>query len=87
MVLATNDLQSESGACLMNAADVVRRILSQHDDLVLPKHKRMFVQYETGEAGTTELNLYYGAKTVSFDDPDLFPFGEALAKTGSVHRR
>ncbi|HJS85227.1 MAG TPA: hypothetical protein VJ779_07180 [Acetobacteraceae bacterium] len=54
--------------------------MSQADDLVLPKHRRMVVQYSTDEAGVTELHLYYGDKDISFAESDLFPFGETLAK-------
>ena len=32
--------------------------------------------------GATELHLYYEGKEVSFDEPDLFPFGETLARQG-----
>jgi hypothetical protein len=77
---AMNDLQIESGACPVDAAVNVRPVVSQCDDLVLPKHRRMVVQYSTDEAGVTELHLHYGAKEISFDEPDLFPFGETLAK-------
>lgn len=39
----------------------------------------MVVQRTTGETGEPALRLYYGDKEVSFDEPTLFPFGEALA--------
>lgn len=57
-----------------------RASLAATDELVLPKHKRVFVQYVDGESGTAELRLYYGDKEISFDEPELFDFGEGLAK-------
>ena len=78
--LAINGPPIEGNACPTLAADRVRPIVSRWDDLVLPKHRRMVVQYLTNEAGATELHLYYGDKEISFDEPDLFPFGETLAK-------
>src|SRR5688572_23159892 len=61
--------------------DTVRRAsLAANDELVLPKHKRVFVQYVDGESGAPELRLYYGDKEISFDEPELFDFGEGLAK-------
>ena len=77
---AMNDLQLASAACPVHAAGDARSVVSQWDDLVLPKHRQMFAQYLTDEAGATELHLFYGEKDVSFDEPALFPFGEALAK-------
>lgn len=47
---------------------------------MFPKHRRTVVQYSTGESGVAELHLYYDDKEISFDEPDLFPFGETLAK-------
>jgi hypothetical protein len=57
-----------------------RAALAATDELVLPKHKRVFVQYVNGESGVPELHLYYGDKEISFDEPELFDFGEGLAK-------
>jgi hypothetical protein len=57
-----------------------RASLAATDELVLPKHKRVFVQYVDGENGARELRLYYGEKEVSFDEPELFDFGEGLAR-------
>src|SRR5262245_45437882 len=54
--------------------------LDVDDELVFPEHKRVFTQYETREGGITELHLYYGEKEISFDEPELFNFGEALAR-------
>jgi hypothetical protein len=54
--------------------------LTRETELVLPMHKRVVAQYATGEAGGRELRLYYGDKEISFDEPELFAFGEALAQ-------
>ncbi len=54
--------------------------LAPDDELIFPKHKRVFAQYVTGESGVKELRLYYGDKEISFDEPELFDFGEGLAK-------
>ncbi len=48
---------------------------------MLPRHRRTIVQYATNEDGERELRLYYGDKEISFDEPDLFAFGEAIART------
>jgi hypothetical protein len=53
--------------------------LQASDELVLSLKKRMVVQRSTSEAGGPALNLYYGDKEVSFDEPELFAFGETLA--------
>jgi hypothetical protein len=57
-----------------------RDMLLESDELVLPVHKRMVAQYATDPSGTKELRLYYGAREISFDEPELFAFGETLAK-------
>jgi hypothetical protein len=54
--------------------------LQRHDYLALPMHQRVIPQYSTQLDGTVELHLYYGDKEISFDEPELFEFGEALAK-------
>jgi hypothetical protein len=54
--------------------------LAPDEELVLPLHKRVVTQYAAGEDGAPELRLYYGDKEISFDEPELFPFGERLAK-------
>ncbi len=53
--------------------------LDPADELVLSFAKRMVVQYMTSEAGGQELHLFYGAKDISFDEPECFGFGETLA--------
>lgn len=54
--------------------------LQPTDMLSLPLHRRMVVQYTTREDGVRELHLYYGDKEISFDEPELFAFGEQLAR-------
>jgi hypothetical protein len=54
--------------------------LAPEDELLLPMHKRVVTQYAVEPDGTRELRLFYGDKEVSFDEEDLFPFGEGLAK-------
>ena len=54
--------------------------LNADDELILPLHKRVIVQYSDTPSGTRELHLYYGDKEIAFDEPDLFEFGESLAK-------
>jgi hypothetical protein len=75
---AMNVPQMESGACPVQLAD--RLVASRWDALVLPKHRRMVAQYLNDETGVAGLHLYYDEKEICFDEPDLFPFGEALAK-------
>jgi hypothetical protein len=77
---AMNTSLIESDACPMDAAQNFPPVVLQHDEFVIPKHRRMLVQYATNDTGASELNLYYGDKEITFDEPDLFPFGEMLAK-------
>jgi hypothetical protein len=64
----------------MHAVHVHPAALAADDMLVLPMHKRMVAQYAVNESGAPELRLYYGTKEISFDEPELFAFGETLAK-------
>ncbi len=54
--------------------------LQTSDELILSLKKRMVVQRIADETGRPELHLYYGDKDISFDEPELFTFGEALAE-------
>lgn len=58
----------------------VRRHLDLDDELVLPLHKRVVTQYANSETGVRELRLFYDDKEISFDEPELFGFGEALVR-------
>ena len=75
-----NDRQLESGACPMHDAGDVPSFVSQWDDLVIPQHRRLVAQHRTNEAGESELRLYYADKEIIFDEPELFAFGETLAR-------
>lgn len=72
--------QSIAQCPMHKKADSKKRDLSPSDELILPMHKRVVVQYSTNEAGKKELHLFYGDKEISFDDPALFSFGVSLAK-------
>ena len=55
--------------------------LALHDELVLPLHKRVVTQYfDDPASGVRELRLFYADKEISFDEPELFAFGETLAR-------
>ena len=70
----------EAFGCPLAAASRQQISLAAADELFFPKHKSVITQYSTDESGITELHLYYGAKEISFDLPELFAFGENLAK-------
>ena len=57
-----------------------RRFVDPDDELVLPLNKRVVAQYAKDTYGRPELRLYYDDKEISFDEPELFGFGETLAK-------
>ena len=64
----------------MHCATQPRRFVDPDDELVLPLHQRTVAQYARDSLGATELRLFYGDKEISFDEPELFAFGETLAK-------
>jgi hypothetical protein len=64
----------------MHAAALQPAQVTAETELFFPMHKRVIAQYATGESGATELRLYYGDKEISFDEPELFAFGESLAR-------
>ena len=66
--------------CPFDAARGSRRFVDPDDELVLPHHKRLVAQYAKDRLGATELRLFYGDKEISFDQPELFGFGEALTR-------
>ncbi|PTL80149.1 hypothetical protein [Vitiosangium sp. GDMCC 1.1324] len=51
-----------------------------HEMLYLPLRRRFRSEYETTPEGTRELHLFFGIKEITFDEPELFSFGEALIK-------
>ena len=66
--------------CPMDAIHPERPTLAADDELIFPYHKRVVAQYATDASGGRELHLYYGEKEISFDEPELFAFGEGLAR-------
>ena len=56
--------------------------LDPETDLVFPMHKSAMLQHALGDAGEPELQLFYGAHIVCFDEPETFAFGRALARHG-----
>ena len=75
-----NDHRIEQDTCPAHATGDIDPVVSRWDDLVIPKHRRMVVQHATNEAGVAELRLYYDDKEIVFDEPELFAFGETLAR-------
>lgn len=73
-------IEQEAADCPMQGLRAQRAELEADEELVFPKHKRLVTQYLTDKSGASELHLYYGEKEISFDDPELFAFGEGLAK-------
>ncbi len=59
---------------------VPKRFVDPDDELAFPLHKRAVVQLAKDTYGKPELRLFYGDKEISFDEPELFGFGEMLAK-------
>ena len=70
----------DTDTCPMPAMQVPRPVLEADDELIFLQHKRLVIQYATDASGVTELHLYCGEKEISFDEPELFAFGEGLAK-------
>ncbi len=68
------------GVALAEEATPARE-LQPGDALLLPNRQRMVTQYDRNpETGVRELRLYYGDQEISFDEPELFTFGETLAR-------
>ncbi|MDH3601103.1 MAG: hypothetical protein OEU26_15900, partial [Candidatus Tectomicrobia bacterium] len=80
--MESSDEANEPAAagCPMQTIHASRPGLEPDDELVLPQHKRMITQYSTDASGVTELYLYYDEKEITFDEPELFAFGEGLGK-------
>jgi hypothetical protein len=53
--------------------------LGLEDELVFLKARRAYIQHFVHTTGATQLNVYFGDKVISFDEPDEFGFGESLA--------
>src|SRR5215471_5335343 len=67
-------------SCPMQAMQVPPPVLEADDELVFPQLKRVVTRYATDASGAPALHLYYGQKEIVFDEPELFAFGEGLAK-------
>ncbi len=76
----SHELERDASRCPMHAGIASRRTLDAADELVLPMNRRVITQYAQTATGERELRLYYGDKEISFDEPDLFVFGETLGK-------
>lgn len=62
------------------AANAGEMLLLPTDELRLPLHQRMVTQYAVNADGARELRLFYEDKEISFDEPELWTFGETLAR-------
>jgi hypothetical protein len=51
-----------------------------HETLYLPMRRRFMSEYVTTPEGTKELRLFFGFQEITFDEPELFSFGETLIK-------
>jgi hypothetical protein len=51
-----------------------------HETLYVPMRRRFRCEYETTPEGTRELHLFFGIREITFDEPELFSFGEVLIK-------
>ncbi len=72
---APADPSGEDDARLASSSDV-----RPDDELVLPLHRRVVTHRTVDASGAAELQLFAGDKEISFDEPDLFAFGETLAR-------
>jgi hypothetical protein len=61
------------------------RPLTAGDRLMLPMHKSAVVQTGLDEAGFPELRLFYDRRTITFDEPELFPVIEAMTGQLEFH--
>jgi hypothetical protein len=80
MESSTDPIRQEASGCPLQTMHTQRTVLDADDELFFTKHKRVVTQYTTDASGVTELHLYYGEKEILFDEPELFAFGEGLAK-------
>lgn len=78
-LLAVGDWHHANG-CPMHTGTTKEINIGPDDCLYFPSHKRAISQYAKNESGATELRLYYEDKEISFDEPELFAFGESLVR-------
>jgi hypothetical protein len=67
-------------ACPMHVATGGDERLDFAQALNLPMHQRVITQFIADAAGNPVLYLFCGDQEVSFDEPELFAFGETLAR-------
>ena len=75
---ATAPADATASLCPMHG--IAEAGLQRHHRLALPMNKRAVVQYADGDGGQRELRLFVADKEISFDDPAMFAFGEALVQ-------
>ena len=80
MDLMEEHATSNVDGCPMDGMPSEDPQLDENTNLLFREHRHLFVEYSTAESGDRELHLYYGDKEIAFDDPELFAFGEGLAK-------
>jgi hypothetical protein len=64
----------------MQEAALIEPPMDPHEMLYVPLRRRFVSEYVTNPEGNRELLIHFGFKEVSFDEPDLFSFGETLIK-------
>ena len=74
------DPSKAAAQCPFHQADQTESGLTGSEELIFPVNKRAIIQYSHDDSGTLELHIYYDDKEIAFDEPELFAFGEALAK-------
>src|SRR5262245_24525915 len=57
--------------------------IDPYETLFIPKRRRFSHRYVRTPEGKDELQIHFGLKEISFDEPELFPFGENLLKQDS----
>lgn len=65
--------------CPMDGQYADQNLLEPEDQLSCPHYRRMVSEYVTTDSGGQELHIYYGERDITFDEPELFQFGEGLA--------
>ena len=57
--------------------------LNPQETLFVVARKRVVPLYEKGQSGARELSLLVGRQEITFDQPELFPWAEALIEKES----
>ena len=78
-------IETEYSGCPFHQHNETIHSLKPEDELSFPQHKKVFSQYLTNTLDKPELILFYGDKEISFDEPELFNFGETLAKQSKFY--